>query len=128
MSQQTNQPRSRYNVSGNVEAEYVDSANTVLCNKLGIANLYELQTTEEKSLAHAYQDLLREVRTDTPLTCELLRHIHSRIFGELYEWAGKWRTVWISKPGLTWPAPGFSGSEHAGIRAKCASKIPCCRS
>ena len=41
------------------------------------------------------------------MTCDLLRHIHLRIFGDLYEWAGRWRTVWISKPDITWPAPDF---------------------
>jgi len=29
------------------------------------------------------------------------------IFGEIYDWAGRWRTVWISKPGITWPPPDF---------------------
>lgn len=41
------------------------------------------------------------------MTCALLRHIHGAIFGELYDWAGRWRTVWISKPGITWPPPDF---------------------
>ena len=44
----------------------------------------------------------------TPLlSCALLRHIHHSIFGDLYEWAGRWRTVRISKPGVTWPPPDF---------------------
>lgn len=47
------------------------------------------------------------MRTDTPITCDLLRHIHARIFDGLYEWAGRWRSVWIKKPGITWPAPDF---------------------
>ena len=58
-------------------------------------------------LARAYGDLLREVRTDTPLTCDLLRHIHARIFGDLYNWAGRCAGLWISKPNVTWPAPDF---------------------
>lgn len=97
----------RYDVSGNVEAQYVDPEQTVLRNKQGITELATLQAAEEVALARAYRRLLREVRTDTPLTCGLLRHIHATIFGELYEWAGRWRTVWISKPGVTWPAPDF---------------------
>ena len=24
-----------------------------------------------------------------------------------FVWAGRWRTVWISKPGTTWPSPDF---------------------
>ncbi len=97
----------RYDVSGNVEAEYVDADNTVLVNKLGTSDLGTLQIREEEALAAAYEVLIGEVRSDTRMTCDLVRHIHRRIFGELYEWAGRWRTVWISKPGVTWPAPDF---------------------
>jgi cell filamentation protein len=99
--------RDRYDVSGNVEAQYVDDAQTVLRNTHGITDLATLQAAEEAALARAYRTLLREVRTDTPLTCDLLRHVHATMFGDLYEWAGRWRTVWISKPGTTWPAPDF---------------------
>jgi cell filamentation protein len=99
--------RDRYDVSGNVEAEYVDAKKTVLRNKPGITDLHTLQVAEEEELAEAYETLLAEVRTNTPMTCELLRHINLRIFGDLYEWAGRWRTVWVSKPGVTWPAPDF---------------------
>ncbi len=62
---------------------------------------------EEAALAKAYETLLHEVRIDTPMTCDLLLHIHGRIFSDLYAWAGRWRTVTISKPGITWPPPMF---------------------
>ena len=107
MGKEPDQRRDRYDVSGNVEAEYVDAEKTILKNKQGITDLYTLQVAEEEALAQAYEALFAEVRTDTPMTCELLRHIHLRIFGDLYEWAGRWRTVWVSKPGITWPAPDF---------------------
>ena len=107
MGKKQDEHRDRYDVSGNIEAEYVDAAQTVLRNKPGVSDLAALQTIEEQALARAYRLLLKEVRTDTRLTCLLLRHIHACIFGELYEWAGNWRTVWIRKPGTTWPAPDF---------------------
>ncbi len=99
--------RDRYDVSGNVEAEYVDAEQTVLVNKLGISDLHTLQVLEERALAKAYETLLTEVRVDTRLTAELILHIHRRIFGELFDWAGRWRTVNISKPGITWPPPAY---------------------
>lgn len=97
----------RYNVSGNVEVEYVDAAQTVLVNRPGITDLETLQWAEEASLARAYETLLGEVRTDTPLTCELVQHIHRRIFADLFAWAGRWRTVQISKANVVWPAAQF---------------------
>jgi len=124
MTEESNRPRNRYDVSGNVEAQYVDAAETVLRNKQGITDLIALQTEEEKSLALAYRDLLLEVRTDTPLTCDLLCHVHARIFGSLYEWAGKWRTVWISKPDITWPAPDFLDANMQAYERNVLEKFP----
>jgi cell filamentation protein len=116
--------RDRYDVSGKVEAQFVDAAQTVLRNKLGITDLATLQTTEEQALARAYRILLKEVRTDTRMTCDLLKHIHARIFGDLYEWAGHWRTVWISKPGTTWPAPDFLEQNMQAYKANVLCKYP----
>jgi fido (protein-threonine AMPylation protein) len=93
--------RDRYDVSGNVEAEYVDAEQTVLVNKLGVTELAALHAREETALVEAYEILFGEVTKKTPITCELLRHIHATIFGKLYDWAGRWRTVWIQKPGVT---------------------------
>ena len=107
MSKKTGQRRDRYDTSGNIEAEYIDAAQLVLKNKRRIIDLRELQLAEEETLVEAYHLLFREVRMQTPMTCDLIRHIHIRIFGDLFEWAGKWRTVWISKPGTTWPPPDF---------------------
>jgi len=105
--------RDKYDVSGNIEAHYVDEAQEILVNKRGITDLETLQIAEEEGLARAYERLLGEVRTDTPMTCALLKHIHQCIFGELYEWAGRWRTVQISKPGAIWPAAQFLDQSMA---------------
>ena len=100
------QHSSRYSVGG-TENEYMDPAKTVLKNKKGIRDLPALYIEEEKALAKAYELLLNEVRSDTPMTTELILHAHARIFAELYDWAGRWRTVTISKPGVTWPPPDY---------------------
>ena len=116
--------RDRYDVSGNVEAEYVDAEQTVLRNNRGITTLPELQVAEERALAEAYETILAEVRFDTPVTCALLRHIHGRIFGDLYQWAGRWRTVWISKPGITWPPPDFLEQNMQALERNVLAKHP----
>jgi cell filamentation protein len=107
MAPEPSKHRDRYDVTGNIEAEYVDADQTVLVNKKGITELAKLQALEEEGLAKAYGTLLAQVRVDTPLTSELTRYMHRQVFGELYEWAGRWRTVNISKPGITWPPPEF---------------------
>jgi len=106
-----NSSRGKYNVSGNVESQYMDAAQLVLRNKPGILDLLALQVREEEALAAAYETILGEARTDTRISCEFIRHVHLRIFGELYEWAGRWRTVQVSKPGAIWPAAQFLDSS-----------------
>lgn len=97
----------RYDTSGNLEAEYVDSAQTVLVNLAGITTLVELQQAEEEALARTYETMLVQVRADTPITNALLRRIHAEIFGSLFAWAGRWRTLQISKPGAIWPSAQY---------------------
>ena len=116
--------RDKYDVSGNVEAQYVDSAETVLANLRGITQLDRLQVAEEEGLARAYETLLGEVRTDTPMTSALLKHIHGRIFGDLYAWAGRWRTVQISKPGVIWPAAQYLDASMQAFERDVLSRYP----
>jgi cell filamentation protein len=128
MSPGRNRRDSRYKVHGNVEAQYMDAAETVLVNTPGIGDARELQVREEEGLSKAYGKLLREVRTDTVLNCGLLLYIHESIFGDLYEWAGRWRTVSISKPGIMWPPPdflekGMQGFEETVLRRYPASAL-----
>jgi cell filamentation protein len=124
MGKKPRKRRDRYDISGNVEAEYVDAEQTVLKNKKGITSLPKLQLAEERALAEAYETILGEVRFDTPMTCALLNHIHARIFGELYEWAGRYRTVWISKPRITWPPPDFLHQSMEGFERDVLRKYP----
>jgi len=114
----------RYDVSGSVEAEYVDADRTVLVNKRGVTELATLQHLEEEALAAAYRTLLSEARLDTPMSCELVRHIHRRIFSDLYAWAGRWRSVWISKPGITWSAPDFIDQNMNAWQRDVLGKYP----
>ena len=107
MSNDNRKPSGRYDVSGNIEAQYVDAEKTVLRNSKGITDLRTLQIEEETALAGAYALLLDEVQSNTPITNELIQYAHKIIFGDIYEWAGRWRTVSIRKEETAWPPPDF---------------------
>lgn len=124
MNDERGRHKDRYDVTGNIEAEYVDADELVLVNKRGVTDLRELHLLEEECLAKAYESLIDEVRTDTPLTVELIRHIHERIFGTLFAWAGRWRSVNISKPGVTWPPPAYLDESMAALEREVLSKYP----
>ena len=116
--------KNKYQVTGNIEAEYVDAGESILVNKLKIDDLKTLYLKEEEGLAKAYELLLSEVKTDTPMTAELLCYIHARIFGEIYEWAGRWRTVQISKPGAVWPPPHYLDGAMQNFERNVLDKHP----
>ncbi len=102
----------------------MDTEQKVLRNKKGMSNLMTLQVEEEKSLAKAYEQLLEEVRSDTPITVALVKYAHGRVFGELYDWAGRWRTVVISKPGVTWPPPDYLDEAMQTFEAEVLRRYP----
>lgn len=118
----TNRSSGRYDTTGNPEADYIDDARTVLRNKLGITDAVVLQMTEEQALVRAYERIIKGLRVTTPITCELIRDIHRSIFGDLYDWAGRWRTVWIRKPGTTWPPPDFLDQNMVAVEREVLAK------
>ncbi|OGJ56963.1 hypothetical protein A3H22_04510 [Candidatus Peribacteria bacterium RIFCSPLOWO2_12_FULL_55_15] len=105
LSRHTSHP-SRYSVGGS-ENEYMDRKRKIMKNLKGVRSLRSLQKAEEDALVVAYDKLFSTVRSDTPMTVDLLKHVHNSIFVDLYTWAGKFRTVAISKPGVTWPPPDY---------------------
>lgn len=72
MADDSSKHRDRYDVSGNVEAEFVDPSQLVLVNKRNVVDLNELQLLEEEFLAKAYETLVSEVCVDTTITCDLI--------------------------------------------------------
>ena len=75
--------------------------NGILKNKLGITDEKELQKAE-KDIAFVKLigiDELDQKQCDG----ELFKKIHSHIFGDVYDWAGEFRTVPIYKPELVLP-------------------------
>lgn len=114
---------SRYSVGGD-ENEYMDEGKTVLINKKDIRDLHGLYIEEEKGLAIAYEHLFDEVRSDTPITAELILYVHQSIFAGLYSWAGRWRTVSISKPGVTWPPPQYLHDAMIAFEKEVLSRYP----
>jgi cell filamentation protein len=92
---------------------YADPVTGVLRNKLGLGAAEELAAAE-REITHAALILLREspVRAtyDLPHQCA----IHRQIFGDIYEWAGRIRTVVIAK-GSPFCLPQYIESSSADI-------------
>jgi cell filamentation protein len=75
---------------------YADPATGVLRNKLGLTAALELEDAE-REITHAALVFLKEAPVQPAYDLGHLCAIHRRIFGDVYDWAGRLRTVAIAK-------------------------------
>jgi cell filamentation protein len=88
----------RYDTSGNPEAQHQPgSDNQVLLNKLGITDPQEMEDTEFDSLVKFQVALFDAFPVDQQITAKDLCEWHRDWLGAIYEWAGNYRTVTMSK-------------------------------
>ena len=66
-------------------------------NNLGIAEPELLHEVEETMLQQAYQTFITECETSTRFDESYFKALHERTFESLYDWAGVYRTVDMSK-------------------------------
>jgi len=92
---------------------YSDPVTGVLYNKLGLGTAAELDAAE-REITHAALILLDESPVFPSYDLPHLREIHSRIFGDIYEWAGQIRTVSIAK-GAMFCLPQYIDSSASAI-------------
>lgn len=87
------------------------SCGRVLRNKPGIHRKREMDRAEFEALIRAQTDFLEQVTTETCFTTETLCSMHRSWLGELYEWAGDYRTVEMEKGGFRWP-PAYRVAQN----------------
>lgn len=87
---------------------------TILRNKLGITDHAELHLREfDAAETRALQIRDGSHHIDRTLDSDHLRNIHAHLFGDLYDWAGHYRTVNISKTGNSGTTHHFG--DHASM-------------
>jgi cell filamentation protein len=77
----------------------------VLKNLLGIATQEEIERVETELLFEVSDQLLDELSREKRFTIEDICEMHQRWLGSLYEWAGRYRRVMMSKGSLVFAAP-----------------------
>lgn len=97
----------RYDTTGNKEAQFeLGSGDRVLANKLGIADPVEIDNTEVHLLDRLYDNVVDAVAKDQTITVADLCDWHRRWLGNVYVWAGRYRTVNMSKADFLFAASG----------------------
>ena len=79
---------------------YVSPNTEVLKNKFGIRDSERLLEIEKTITLGAWQDIREgKIKIKKTFDYKHLKSLHKELFKDLYDWAGKERTVDISKPG-----------------------------
>ena len=88
----------RYNATLNSEGQYQPGSNErVLLNKLDVTDPDEMDNVEFDLLADLENQLLNEIQMDSRIKVDDLCKWHTRWLGGVYEWAGRYRSVNLSK-------------------------------
>lgn len=104
---------SRYNVGGD------ESASEILKNKLGIKDQRALEDTESVLFSDTYEYFLVKLEEGKlDFNVDLVFEIHKFFLDPLYSWAGKTRTVQMSKDGVL-----FCKAAHIKVAMKDFEKL-----
>lgn len=88
----------RYDVSSLAEAQFEPGSHEqVLKNRLGIKSPKEMDDVETRALEKVMVELVGKYDEKHRFTATDIREIHRRWLGEIYEWAGEYRQVNVSK-------------------------------
>lgn len=97
----------RYDTTDNVEAQFEPGSNDgVLSNKLGITDAQDMDDIELDLLKQLYDVVLGSVEADQRLTAADIREWHRRWLGNVYVWAGRYRSLNMSKGDFIFAASG----------------------
>jgi cell filamentation protein len=69
----------------------------VLRNRLGITSVRELERNESEKLLAVTQQTIDETRVDQRFTAADIRSMHRSWLGDIFEWAGEYRSVNVAK-------------------------------
>lgn len=110
----------RYNTSGLIEAQFEPgSRSRVLRNKLGITSKRDMDKIEKEEQLRAMNDLMGMFGKHHRFTADDICKIHKVWLDRIYEWAGKYRQVNISKDNFS-----FAAARHIPSLMDEMEKLP----
>jgi cell filamentation protein len=110
--------KSKYSVSKE------ESESDILPNKLALTNQKDIEQSELEGFLLAYKTLFDELSSKTTFNLKYLMRMHKLALGHLYSFAGKSRTVNISKGGFMFPPSKFLSETLKQFEKDMLDNIP----
>lgn len=117
----------RYDVSMLREAQFEPgSRRRVLRNLLGIRSVREMNVVETRTLQSAMDQFNRQFDADHRFTADDICGMHRVWLEGIYEWAGEYRSVNVSKDGFPFAAAGRIPALTSDLQKNVlARRTPC---
>lgn len=101
-----------------------EAENELLPNLLGLTNREEIAEAEFEGFLTAEIVFTEHLNTHTHFNCKYIQDIHKLALGHLYTFAGKYRTVNMSKGGFLFPTARFIPESMQLFENEVLIKLP----
>lgn len=112
--------------STNIQMVFSKKTN-VPFNKIGTSSREELEQYEAYLLSVAYRRILEKLKSFPeyylPINAQKVKMLHKVIFDDLYDWAGEYRNINVSKEGFPFPPADNIVSEMKRLDKELFNKI-----
>lgn len=117
----------RYDTSNTAEGQFQPGSNeTVLVNKLAITNPDEMDEIELELLNELTSALMDAIEVDQVISTADLREWHRRWLGNVFSWAGQYRSVNMAKDGFQFASAHLIPSLMNDFEKKFLNKYTPC--
>lgn len=117
----------KYAVVGSEAECEPSSSGAVLRNLLGIVDPEEMEEAESAALLDALEVLIEGLPADHRFTAEDIQMLHRTWLGAIYPWAGEFRSVDLSKPGIDFAHARFIEPEMTRFDRDCLARYTPCQ-
>jgi cell filamentation protein len=119
---------SKYDAAGPETEFEPGSRNRVLRNLLGITRVRDMEEAESQALELAQDEALRKFAADHRFNAKDICDLHGMWLGPIYAWAGRYRSVNISKAGFQFAHAPLIESLMADLEQNSLRQHTPCRS
>jgi cell filamentation protein len=96
-------------------------------NKLGVTRVADIHRLEYDALLRTQRAYYRVITAETRFTASLIREMHRAFPGNIYEWAGEYRLVDLSKGDFMWPPATLVSQNMATLEEGALRSLTPCR-